>query len=90
MGLRKQNSTIFIYFIFCGEWGGTSGEEGWKADVEDLRNEWDWGIWCEIPKEPIKNEKFYCPSILKNEVHSDQTGQLLLIVIIREISSSCL
>lgn len=58
--------------------------------MENLRNGWDWGIWCENPKEPIKNyEKIHCPSMLKNEVHSDQTGQLLLIVIIREISSSC-
>lgn len=22
--------------------------------MEVLRNEWDWGIWCEIPKDSIK------------------------------------
>lgn len=29
-----------------------------RADIEGPENEWDWGLWCDIAKEPIKQIMF--------------------------------
>lgn len=42
-------SIIYIFIFFCG------GLQGWRVDMEKLENELDWGPWCEIPQESLKN-----------------------------------
>lgn len=54
---------VNFYFLFVGV--TRLGE-----DMEGLENEQNWGVWCEIPKESVKN------IMLKNKMNKYLEGSL--------------
>lgn len=49
----EEQSGVFLLFCFALIWGVIL--QGCVAYMEELGGEWEWGAWCDISEESIKN-----------------------------------